>query len=102
MTNRAAGIRYARALFDVSQKEADIEQVGRELADFAQLIAAHEALPKIFSNPAIPAPRKKALLEQLIARAGAMTPVVTKLLLMLAERDRMAILPDVSRRIGIA
>jgi len=96
MTNRAAGIRYARALFDVAQKEADIEQVGRELADFAQLIAAHEALPKIFSNPAIPAPRKRALVEQLLARAGAMTPVVTKLLLMLAERDRMAILPDVA------
>ena len=74
---------------------------GRELADFAQLVAAHEALPKIFSNPAIPAPRKRALVEQLISRVGAMTPVVTKLLLMLAERDRLASCPTLSRRTGI-
>jgi F-type H+-transporting ATPase subunit delta len=96
MTNRAAGVRYARALFDVAHKEADIDRVGRELTDFAQFVSAHEALPKIFSNPAIPAAKKKALVEQLLARAGSMTPVVTKLLLMLAERDRLAILPDVA------
>jgi F-type H+-transporting ATPase subunit delta len=96
MTNRAAGIRYARALFDVTQKEADIERVGRELADFAQFVAANEALPKIFSNPAIPAAKKKGLVEQLIARAGSMTPVVAKLLVLLADRDRLVLLPDIA------
>jgi F-type H+-transporting ATPase subunit delta len=96
MTNRAAGIRYARALFDVAQKEADIERVGRELTEFAEFVATHEALPKIFSNPAIPAAKKKALVEQLLARAGSISPVVTKLLSLLAERDRLVILPDVA------
>ena len=95
MTRRSAGTRYARALFDVARKEADVQQAGRELSAFAQLIASHDALTKVFANPAIPAPKKRGVLEQLIARAGSLLPVVTKLLLLLAERDRLALLPDV-------
>ena len=96
MTSRAAGIRYARALFDVARKEADVQQAGQDLAGFAQFVSSHEPLQKIFSNPAIPAAKKKAVVEQLTARAGSMTPVVRKLLLLLAERDRLALLPDIA------
>jgi F-type H+-transporting ATPase subunit delta len=96
MTSRSAGIRYARALFDVASKEADVEPVGQELARFAALVASHDALAKLFSNPAIPAPKKKAVVEQLIARSGPMSPVVGKLLLLLAERDRLVLLPDIT------
>ena len=95
MTSRAAGIRYARALFDVVRQEADVEQAGRDLAEFADFVSSHDALPKIFSNPAIPAPKKKALVEQLMGHAGPMSPVLRKLLLLLAERDRLALLPDI-------
>ena len=97
MTSRAAGIRYARALFDVARKEGDVQQAGQELASFTQFVSSHEALQKIFSNPAIPAPKKKAVVEQLMARAGSMSPVVRKLLLLLAERDRLALLPEITR-----
>ena len=96
MTSRAAGTRYARALFDVARKEGDVQQAGEELAGFAALVSSHDALQKIFANPAIPAPRKKAVVEQLIARAGAMSPIVRKLLLLLAERDRLGLLPDLT------
>lgn len=96
MTNRAAGGRYARALFDVARKESDIEQAGRDLAAFAQLVSGHETLTRVLSNPAVPAARKRAVIEQLLARAGAVSPVVGKLLLLLAERDRVALLPDVA------
>jgi F-type H+-transporting ATPase subunit delta len=53
-------------------------------------------LSRTFANPAIPAQRKRAVVEQLIARAGAQTPVVSKLLLMLAERDRLGLLPEIA------
>jgi F-type H+-transporting ATPase subunit delta len=96
MTSRAAGTRYARALFDVARQEADIEQAGRDLAAFAQLVAGHEALARVLSNPAVPAARKRAVIEQLLARAGTVVPVVGKLLLLLAERDRLALLPEVA------
>jgi F-type H+-transporting ATPase subunit delta len=96
MTSRTAGARYARALFDVARKEGDIDQAGRDLAAFAQLVAGHDQLPRVFSNPAIPAPRKRAVVEQLLARGGALSPIVAKLLLLLADRDRLAILPEIA------
>ena len=96
MTSRAAGTRYARALFDVARKEADVQQAGQDLTGFVEFVSANDALQKIFANPAIPAPKKKAVVEALIARAGSMSPVVRKLLLLLAERDRLALLPDVA------
>ena len=96
MTSRGAAIRYARALFDVAQKEADIQTVGRELSDFARIVGSHELLMKSLSNPAVPTPRKRAVMEQLLARAGTITPTLSKLLLLLADRDRLALLPDIA------
>lgn len=94
MTSRAAAKRYARALFDVTRTEgADLQRVERELADFARLVATHAALQRALMNPAVPAPRKRAAVEQLLARAGLLVPVA-KLLMLLAERDRLALLPD--------
>jgi F-type H+-transporting ATPase subunit delta len=96
MTSRGAAIRYARALFDVAQKEADIQTVGRELSEFARIVSSHELLMKSLSNPAVPTPRKRAVIEQLLARAGTMTPTLSKLLLLLADRDRLALLPELA------
>lgn len=96
MTSRGAANRYARALFDVANKEGDIQQVGRDIGSFAQLVAGNEMLSRTFSNPAIPAQRKRAVVEQLLARSGAMSPIVSKLLFMLAERDRLVLLPDLA------
>jgi F-type H+-transporting ATPase subunit delta len=97
MTSRAAATRYARALFDVARKESDVQQAGRELSGFSQFVAANEMLARVLENPAIPAARKRAVVEQLLARGGALSSVVTKLLLLLADRDRFAILPDLAR-----
>jgi F-type H+-transporting ATPase subunit delta len=95
MTSRAAATRYARALFDVARKEGDVQQAGRDLAAFAGLVAGHDSLPTILANPAIPAQKKKAVVDQLLARAGSMSPIVAKLLLLLAERDRLVLLPEI-------
>ena len=94
MTSRTDARRYARALFDVARTEgADLQRVARELADFAQLVASNEVLQRALINPAVPAPRKRAAVEQLVARAGLLVPVA-KLFTLLAERDRLALLPE--------
>ena len=46
-------------------------------------------------NPAVPAPRKRAAMEQ-ITRISGFTPIVAKLLILLADRDRLALLKDIS------
>jgi F-type H+-transporting ATPase subunit delta len=95
VTSRGAALRYARALFDVSVKEADIQQVGRELTRFTAMVSSHEGLSRALANPAVPAPRKRAVVEQLLSR-GKVSPVLSKLLLMLADRDRLVLLPEMT------
>ena len=94
MTNKTAAHRYARALFDVAlQENADLEGVQRELARFAGLFGAYPELERVLLNPAVPAVRKRALVVDLTTRLK-MPPVVSKLLVLLAERDRLILMTD--------
>ena len=94
MTNKAAAIRYARALFDVVLKEkGDLQLVEQQLAEFVELFRLHPSLEKVLLNPAVPVPRKSAAVAELTAKLGV-TPVLAKLLDLLAGRDRLVLLPD--------
>ena len=94
MTTRTAANRYARALFDVALKEkADLSKIESELAEFDTLVRQHPTLAKVLLNPAVPVPKKRAIVAELTSRAQVQ-PVVAKLLALLAERDRMIVLPD--------
>jgi F-type H+-transporting ATPase subunit delta len=87
-------LRYARALFDVALAEADPAAVDREVAAAAELFTGHAALWKVMTNPAVPAPKKRAIVDDLLP-ALAVSPVVQKTLQMLASRDRIALLPEI-------
>jgi F-type H+-transporting ATPase subunit delta len=94
MTNRTAGNRYARALLDVAIKEGgDLEQIAAQLAGFVELFSAHPALSAVMLNPAVPVPRKRAAMVELTGRAS-LSPILSKLLVLLAGRDRLVLLPD--------
>ena len=94
MTNRTAANRYARALLDVALKEnVDLGQVETELAAIVDLFTQNQTLQKVLLNPAVPAPRKQSAVAE-IARQAALLEVVRKLLTLLAERDRLIILPE--------
>ena len=98
MTSGAAAGRYARALFDVIQKEGgNLEQAEASLQQFVALFAQHPVLLATLGNPAIPTAKKQAIARALIERAGGISPVVAKLLVLLAERDRLMLLPDITR-----
>lgn len=96
MTARAAARRYAKALFDVALQEADVQTVGDALDGFAALVRTNEPLAHVFANPAVPAAKKRAIAEALLSRGGSMPPPVAKLLLLLAERDRLVLLPELA------
>jgi F-type H+-transporting ATPase subunit delta len=95
VTSKAAATRYARALFDVAIKEhSQLDAIEAELAAFVDLFATHPALAKVLLNPAVPAPRKRAAVAELASTMGV-GPILSKLLILLAERDRLIVLPDV-------
>lgn len=94
MTQRTAAARYARALFDVALKEhADLARIETELAGFLGLVEHHDGLAKALFNPAVPAPKKRAAVDQIAVQASVL-PIVRKLLVLLAERDRLILLAD--------
>ena len=96
MTSRTAATRYARAVLDVATREsADLDGIARELDEFVAFFRQQPALEGLLLNPAIPAPRKRAAMEQVAQRTG-FNPIVAKLLVLLADRDRLALLKDVS------
>jgi F-type H+-transporting ATPase subunit delta len=94
MTSRTAALRYARALFDVAVKEeVDLQEVERQLTSFNDLFTHHDTLRRVLINPAVPAPRKRATVAELLKRMEV-SQVVRKLMMLLAERDRLMLLPD--------
>ena len=94
MTKRAAASRYARALLDVAVNDGDPQAVELELAGFAALVQAHPSLETVLLNPALPATRKRAVVTEVLNRATGVSGIVTRLLQLLAERDRLRLLPD--------
>ena len=93
MTNKTAALRYARALLDVAVKEnADLELVENELSQFADLFTQYPLLEKVLLNPAVPVPRKRAAVSDLLVQAR-FTPIVSKLIALLADRDRLVLVP---------
>jgi len=95
MSSRASAARYARALLDVVIREGNPEQVEQELSAFAGLFAGNPELQKALTNPAVPVTAKRAVIEALVSRAKP-SPALGKLMLMLADRERLALLPDLA------
>jgi F-type H+-transporting ATPase subunit delta len=93
MPSRASAARYARALFDVALKESDPVQIERDLASFVGLMSSNVELHGALTNPVIPVSAKRQIVEALAVRLDA-APPARKLLVLLADRDRLAIVPD--------
>lgn len=93
MSMRASAARYARALLDVANKESDPERAEQELAAFVDLVRTNPDLERTLANPVVSAADKRAIVQQILERVKPTTPV-GKLVLLLASRGRLALLPD--------
>lgn len=93
MTEQAAATRYARALFEVSLDGGDPQRTDRDLAAFQELVDGHATLGHIVGNRAISPVVKKAIVAAILERTPKTADVVKRLLLMLAERGRLHLLP---------
>ena len=94
MAYRAAAKRYARALFEVCEREGALERVEQDVAGFMALLDGHAALRKCLLSPVVPPPSKRAVVAALVERAGELSPITGRLLGVLAERNRLALVPE--------
>ena len=95
MSARASAGRYARALLDVVIKEGNPEQAEQELTGFAELFTRSPELHLALTNPAVPVSAKRGVVDSLVSRMKP-SPPLGKLLLMLADRDRLALVPELA------
>jgi F-type H+-transporting ATPase subunit delta len=95
MSRRASAARYARALFDIAIQEADPVAAERDLAAFADLVQGNQDLERTFANPVVSATAKRAVVQHLLDQSPPAAAPVAKLLLLLASRGRLELVPDI-------
>ena len=99
MTSRAAGhaVRARAVRRRASKKARTSSRSGAILRPLRSWSRDTKALPRVLSNPGDPGRRASGrVVEQLLARGGSVAPIVGKLLLLLADRDRLVLLPEIA------
>ena len=95
MSISVIGRRYANAVFALATEQNAVEQVGQDLRDFAATFGGSRDLQNVFENPGVSAQARREILRD-IAQAGNMHPVVRDTLLLLADRNRLRHVGEVS------
>jgi F-type H+-transporting ATPase subunit delta len=93
MSLRTSATRYARALLDVAMKESDPSKIERELTDFALLLDQNRELRRVLLSPGIPTQARRQIVGE-IAKKANLDPPLAKLLVLLADRGRLELVPD--------
>ncbi|NQW03915.1 MAG: ATP synthase F1 subunit delta [Acidobacteria bacterium] len=96
MSARSAARRYAKVLFEVVEKTADLSKAETDLNGFVALLEGNAELQQALASPVIPAAKKRTLVEALLSASGDVSGEVSRLLLMLADRDRLGAVRDVA------
>ena len=96
MSVRSAARRYAAVLFEVVQAKGDLAKAEDELNAFVALVEGHAELRTVLAHPAIAALKKRELVEQILNGFPNHSGEVRRLLLMLAERDRLGSVGEVA------
>jgi F-type H+-transporting ATPase subunit delta len=97
MAATSVASRYARALADVVQEQKlDAECMAGELTSLLAMLDESPDLKKVWENPSIPAPQKRALLDAIAQRAGLSKQTRNFVAIMIDHR-RVAMLPNAAQ-----
>jgi F-type H+-transporting ATPase subunit delta len=92
MSDQSVARQYANALFDVAAPRDRVDAVRRDLSALTGLVADHAELSTVFAAPLVVPRKKRALVEALLSQVGDLADEVRRLLLFLADRDRLRLL----------
>ncbi|MEO7191752.1 MAG: ATP synthase F1 subunit delta [Vicinamibacterales bacterium] len=96
MSTQSLARQYANAAYDVARRNDVVEAVGRDLADLAAIISTHPDLEAVFATPLVTPAKKRALVEALANASQGLTDEARRLLLLLADRNRLTLVRDVA------
>ncbi len=97
MTGNIVSRRYAKALFTVGGGKGGDAQasLGKELADLAGALEGSPEALRFFKNPLFSAEEKRKVLGQMTQKLST-SQVAQNFCNLLADKDRLAFLPDIS------
>jgi F-type H+-transporting ATPase subunit delta len=93
MSLRTSATRYARALFDIAVQESDPARIGSELESVVTALRDNLDLHHALSSPQVP-PASRIGIVRALAQRATLAPPLAKLLVLLAERGRLELLPE--------
>lgn len=88
--------RYAAALVALASEQSALEETGRELAVFAQLVATTPILRTLLESPASDRHQQKAALENILEKM-AFSVLTANFLRLLAQKRRMVLVESIDR-----
>ena len=89
------GKRYAKALIGLAADAGAVQQMARDLRDFAKTWDESREFRAAFENPSVKQQNRSAILRD-VAQQSGMNPQVRDLLLLLADRRRLRHAPEVA------
>lgn len=98
MTGNIVARRYAKALFAVAQVQSDkdaMAQYGGDLARLAGLLENAPELTKIFRNPIFGVEENRGIIIKILEKVAPCV-MVQNFCLLLADKNRLSFLPEIS------
>jgi F-type H+-transporting ATPase subunit delta len=97
MANVSIARRYARALLDVGAEADKLDLFSEQLAAFTTALQGSAELADLMVNPAFGRAQRLAVVEAVVNAGGGFDPEVQNFLRLLVDRNRLMLLPDISR-----
>ncbi len=86
--------RYAKALLSLGQENDNVEQYGKELADFSKIFEASHELRTAISNPAFVLNDRKKILNEILAKSHY-TETVKNFFNLLLDKNRIDAIQEI-------
>jgi F-type H+-transporting ATPase subunit delta len=99
MIDSAVIERYARAIFELGVESGQLSGLTTELGRFAAAYESSKDLRVALENPLVPEAERDLVLKDMATRIGV-GETGTNAIRLLAQRRRMAALPEIARRLG--
>lgn len=99
MSAGSLGRRYAKALMQIGAEDNSYQRIGTEVASLAKAIEVSSDLAQTLTNPVFPRDDREKIVLAILSRIGA-SPTVINFSKLLLDRERMSIVPDISRELN--